>query len=315
MSKTYAFLFPGQGSQSVGMGRDFADAFDVARQTFEEADDALGFSLSRLCFEGPEDELQLTANTQPALLAGSVAIHRVLVSTGDLAPKAMAGHSLGEYSAHVAAGTLDFATALRLVRRRGELMQAAVPAGVGAMAAIMGLEADALAAALDGVETAEGEVVTLANLNSPHQQVIAGHADAVARAVEAAKEAGARVAKMLPVSAPFHSPLMAPARVGLQPALESAEFRDPTLPVVTNVDAAPVTDGAAARDALVRQVDGAVRWVESIEHLVAEGVDTFVEVGPGKVLCGLGKRIDKGVTWSPSPAANAVDEFVADLLA
>ncbi|MEM8930418.1 MAG: ACP S-malonyltransferase [Acidobacteriota bacterium] len=315
MSKTYAFLFPGQGSQKVGMGRELADAFPVARQTFEEADDVLGFSLSSLCFDGPEDDLKLTANTQPALLACSVAFHRVLVGAADLSPEAVAGHSLGEYSAHVAAGTLDFATALRLVRRRGELMQQAVPAGVGAMAAIMGLEATALSAALEGVETEGDEVVALANLNSPHQQVIAGHAGAVERGVEAAKAAGARVAKMLPVSAPFHSPLMAPARAGLEPDLAAATFATPSLPVISNVDAVPVTDGAAARDALVRQIDGAVRWVDSIEYLTGQGVDTFVEVGVGKVLCGLGKRIDKSCSWKPSPVPEAVDAFVAELTA
>ncbi len=308
---TIGFIFPGQGSQKVGMGHDWAEAFSAARETFEEADDVLGFSLSKLCWEGPEEDLQLTANTQPAILACSVAMHRA-IAEGGLEPVAMAGHSLGEYSALVAAGALDFATALGLVRRRGELMQEAVPVGEGAMAAIMGLDADAV----QGVarDAAGDEVCAVANLNSQLQTVIAGHRGAVERAVPLAKERGARIAKLLPVSAPFHSPLMRPAREALEPLLADADFSDPKVPVVTNVDAAPVTLGEAARDALARQVDGPVRWVESIQWMIGPGtVDTLLEVGFGKVLTGLGKRIEKSVAWKPLPAPTAISDLLADL--
>jgi [acyl-carrier-protein] S-malonyltransferase len=289
-----AFMFPGQGSQKVGMGRVWADASAAARRAFEEADEALGFPLSRLCFEGPEEELNLTANTQPALLATSVAVLRAF---GELAPElrpaAVAGHSLGEYSALVAAGTLDFADALRLVRRRGELMQEAVPVGVGAMAAIIGMDPEAIAAV--AADAAQGEVCAVANLNGPGQTVIAGHKAAIDRAVALAKERGARKATILAVSAPFHSPLMRPAREGMTPLLEAAGFRDPRVPVVTNVDAAPATTGAAARDALIRQIDGPVRWVESVLRMEEDlGVQAFVEVGPGNVLAGMTRRIVKG---------------------
>lgn len=308
---TIGFIFPGQGSQKVGMGRDWAVAHADARAAFEEADDALGFSLSRLCWEGPEEDLQLTANTQPALLTCSVAMHRV-VASHDLEPVAMAGHSLGEYSALVAAGALDFATALGLVRRRGELMQEAVPVGAGAMAAVMGIDADVVAAVAR--DAAADEVCAVANLNSPQQTVIAGDKPAVERAVVLAKERGARIAKMLPVSAPFHSPLMRPAREALEPLLADAEIRDPQVPVVANIDAAPVTRGGAARDALGRQVDGPVRWVESIRWMIDDaGVDTFLEIGHGKVLTGLGKRIDKAVAWKALPAPSGLADLVAEL--
>lgn len=307
-----AFIFPGQGSQKVGMGRDWAEASDAARAVFEEADDVLGFGLSRLCWEGPAEDLQLTANTQPAILTCSVAIHRVVAGAG-LTPTAVAGHSLGEYSALVAAGALDFATALELVRRRGELMQEAVPVGVGAMAALMGLGADAVRDV--ALEACGEEVCTVANLNSPQQTVIAGHKAAVERAIVLAKESGARIAKLLPVSAPFHSPLMRPAREGLEPLLADAEFSDPAMPVVTNIDAAPVTRGERARDALARQVDGSVRWVESVRWMIDEGgVDTFLEVGFGKVLTGLGRRIETGVTWTAMPAAAEAEELLAELV-
>ncbi|MCP3959816.1 MAG: ACP S-malonyltransferase [bacterium] len=316
MSQNIAFVFPGQGSQKVGMGRDWAEAFDAARAVFEEADDALGFELSRLCWEGPEEELQLTANTQPAILTCSVAMARV-VATAGLDPVAMAGHSLGEYSALVTSGALDFATALGLVRRRGELMQEAVPVGVGAMAAIMGIDAEAVAGVVVTVSDKSGsaeEVCAVANLNSPQQTVIAGHRATVESAVALAKERGARIAKMLPVSAPFHSPLMRPAREALEPLLAEAEIRSPAVPVVSNIDAAPVASGEEARDALGRQVDGPVRWVESVRWMIDEaGAETFLEVGFGKVLTGLGKRIERGVRWAALPEPAAALEFLAGL--
>lgn len=288
-----AFMFPGQGSQKVGMGRVWAEASAGARQAFEEADEALGFPLSRLCFEGPEEELNLTANTQPALLATSVAVLRALGELApELSPVAVAGHSLGEYSALVAAGALDFADALRLVRRRGELMQEAVPVGVGAMAAIIGMDPETIAAV--AADAAQGEVCAVANLNGPGQTVIAGHKGAIDRAVALARERGARKATILAVSAPFHSPLMRPAREGLAPMLAATEFRDPRVPVVTNADAEPAATGDAARDALVRQIDGPVRWVESVLRMEEDlGVQAFVEVGPGNVLAGLTRRIVK----------------------
>ena len=290
-TKKLAFLFPGQGSQKVGMGRVWADASPAARSTFEEADEALGFPLSRLCWEGPEEELNLTANTQPALVATAIAVHRALAAlAAELRPVAVAGPSLGEYSALVAAGALGFADALLLVRRRGELMQAAVPVGQGAMAAIIGLDPQAIAAL--AADAAQGEVCAVANLNGPAQTVIAGHRGAVERAVALAKERGARKATTLPVSAPFHSPLMRPAREGMAPLLLAAAFADPKVPVVTNADAAPVTTGDGARDALVRQIDSPVRWVESVQWMEGTaGVEAFVEVGPGNVLAGLTRRI------------------------
>jgi [acyl-carrier-protein] S-malonyltransferase len=290
MTTRTAFVFPGQGSQKVGMGRAWAEAFPEARSAFEESSAALGFDLAQLCWEGPEADLQLTANTQPAILTVSVAIHRVVAARGLDGAVALAGHSLGEYSAHVAAGTLTLADAVRLVRRRGELMQDAVPVGVGAMAAILGLDATAVSDVVR--EAAEGEVCSVANFNSPEQTVIAGHKGAVERAAALAKERGAKRALPLPVSAPFHCALMAPARAALAPALAATAFADPRLPVVVNIDAAPVTSAEAARDALVRQVDGPVRWVESVRSLVSQlGVVRFVEIGPGAVLAGLVRRI------------------------
>ncbi|HEX2163075.1 MAG TPA: ACP S-malonyltransferase [Thermoanaerobaculia bacterium] len=291
-----ALVFPGQGSQKVGMGRAWAEASAAARAAFEEADAALGEPLSRLIWDGPEEELTLTANTQPAILAVSVAIHRALAERGvDLAPAVVAGHSLGEYSALVAAGALDFADAVRLVRRRGELMQAAVPAGEGAMAAVLGLDRAAVAAVVEEAAGAGLGVVAVANDNAPGQTVIAGAAAAVERAVEVALERGARKATRLPVSAPFHSPLMAPAREGMAPLLAAADFRDPALPVIVNVDARAVSRGPELRDALARQIDSPVRWVESMELAARDfGVDTFVEIGPGGVLSGLNKRIVAG---------------------
>lgn len=288
-----AFLFPGQGSQFTGMGKSLADAHEVARRTFEEADEALGFPLSRLCFEGPDDALKQTENTQPAILTVSVAAYRVLAGFGVRA-SFVAGHSLGEYSALVAAGSLAFADAVGLVRRRGQYMQEAVPAGVGAMAALLKLPAEAL----DGVlaEAAQGEVVSAANLNSPDQVVIAGHAAAVQRAMEAAKAAGARRAVLLPVSAPFHCVLMKPAQDRLGPDLEATPFADLEVPLVNNVAARVVRTGGEAREGLRQQVSSPVRWVDCVRTLAAEGVTRFIEVGPGAVLNGLLRNIDPGLT-------------------
>lgn len=294
-SDTIAYVFPGQGSQKPGMGAAWAETFAEAKDVFDEADRVLGLPLSRLCFEGPEDQLNLTANTQPALLTVSTAIHRVLCRAG-LAPVAMAGHSLGEWSALVAAGALAFEDALKLVRRRGELMQQAVPPGEGAMAAVMTLDAPAVEAIAEQAARDTGRVCTVANYNSPLQSVLAGHREAVARAMEAATAAGARKVTELPVSAPFHSPLMAPAREAMAEILKDVRFDDPTVPVVTNVDVKPVTTGADAKDALIRQIDSPVRWTETIQYLAGElGVDDLVEVGPGKVLSGLARRTVDGV--------------------
>ncbi|MEA2601897.1 MAG: [acyl-carrier-protein] S-malonyltransferase [Acidobacteriota bacterium] len=295
ITRKIAFIFPGQGSQKVGMGRVWAEASEEARAAFAEADEALGFPLSRLCWEGPEEELGLTENTQPALVATSIAIHRALGALApELQPVAMGGHSLGEYSALVAAGALGFADALRLVRRRGQLMQEAVPVGMGAMAAIIGMDPAAIAAVAADAATPE-EVCAVANLNGPAQTVLAGHKGAIDRAVALAKERGARKATLLAVSAPFHSPLMRPAREGLAPLLAATPFADPRVPVVSNVDAVPVLNGAAAREALERQIDSPVRWVESVQWMEdVAGVEVFVEVGPGNVLTGLTRRIVRG---------------------
>jgi [acyl-carrier-protein] S-malonyltransferase len=285
-----AFIFPGQGSQAVGMGKALADAFDICRQTFAEADEALGEPLSRLIFEGPEDRLRLTENTQPAILTVSVAAWRLLASRG-FQPAFVAGHSLGEYSAHVCAGTIGFADAVRIVRRRGRFMQEAVPVGQGAMAAIMGLDAPAVAQAC--AEAAEGEVVSPANMNMPGQVVIAGATAAVARAGERAMAMGARRVVPLPVSAPFHCALMKPAEDRLAPELRALAACDPRVPVVANVDAEPKREAGAAIEALVRQVSSPVRWEDVVRRLASEGVRKYVEVGPGTVLCGLVRKIDR----------------------
>jgi [acyl-carrier-protein] S-malonyltransferase len=288
-----AFVFPGQGAQKVGMGRSLAASSSLCRETFAEADEALGESLSALCFDGPADRLMLTENTQPAILAMSTAVARLAASRGIRAQFA-AGHSLGEYSAHVAAGTLSFADALRTVRRRGRYMQEAVPVGDGAMAAILGLDADGVARAC--AEVADGQIVTPANLNAPGQIVIAGHAQAVLRASERAKALGAKRAIPLAVSAPFHCQLMKPAEDRLAPELRSLASKDPAFPIVANVDAQPKRTAADSIEALVRQVSCPVRWEEVVRRLIAEGARTFVELGPGSVLAGLIKKIDRTVT-------------------
>jgi [acyl-carrier-protein] S-malonyltransferase len=285
-----AFLFPGQGSQSVGMGKELFDYHAVARRTFEEADEVLGYKLSQLCFEGPEEKLKLTEITQPAILTASVAALRVLRAKG-LRPDYVAGHSLGEYSAHVAAGTLKFADALRTVRNRGKYMQAAVPVGVGAMAAILGMPLDEVNEVSS--DAAQGEICQAANINSPEQIVISGHAGAVGRAVQLAHKRGAKKAVSLPVSAPFHCALMQPAQDRLANDLSALSFQEPHCPVVCNVDAAPVIEPAAARAALIRQVTGSVKWEPSVRLLIEHGVRVFVEVGPGKVLWGLMRQIDR----------------------
>lgn len=286
-----AFIFPGQGSQFAGMGKDLAGNFVAARQVFAEANDALGFDLTKLCFEGPEEDLKLTANTQPAILTASIAALRVVQAETGLQPAFTAGHSLGEYSALVCAGALGFADAVRTVRQRGTFMQEAVPVGTGAMAAMLGIERDELAAIC--AEAAQGEVVSPANFNSPGQIVIAGAAGAVARAIEIAKGRGYRKAMLLPVSAPFHCALMQPAAERLRSVLDGVAVSAPQMPVISNVEAQPNSDGNRVRELLVTQVCAPVRWDESVEKMVALGVTRFIEIGPGKVLSGLVKRITK----------------------
>lgn len=292
-AKSIAFLFPGQGSQQVGMGRELAQRYPVARQTFEEADAALGYALSALCWEGPEEKLKMTETTQPAILTASVAAWRVLAERG-VVPAFVAGHSLGEYSAHVAAGTLTFADSVRTVRNRGRYMQEAVPAGEGAMAAILGMPFEGVQQVC--TDAAQGDVVEPANINSPEQIVISGSKAAVERAAELARQRGAKRAILLPVSAPFHCSLMRPAQDRLAADLRALAFSDPRVPVVNNVDAVLTTAAEPARDALIRQVTGAVQWVRSMQELIAQGAGAFVEVGPGKVLCGLMRQIDRGQT-------------------
>jgi len=291
MSKL-AFLFPGQASQYPGMGRDLAENFAESRAVFEEADAALGFAISKVCFEGDEEALKLTENQQPAILTVSVAAYRALESRG-IQPDFSAGHSLGEYSALVAAGALEFADAVKLVRKRGRYMQEAVPAGEGAMAAILGLSPADVAEVCK--KAAEKEVVSPANLNSPEQTVIAGSAAAVKRAVEIASQSGAKRAVILAVSAPFHCAMLLPALRRLEPDLRATKFGELRFPVITNVDAEAVTTGDEARDALIRQVTLPVRWLDSVREMIDQGVKVFVEVGPGKVLAGLLRQIDRSV--------------------
>jgi len=288
-----AFVFPGQASQYPGMGKELAEKYPAARAVFDEADQALGFSISKMCFDGSEEDLKLTANTQPAILTCSIAVFRVLAEKG-LTPDFVAGHSLGEYSALVAAGALKFSDAVRLVRKRGTYMQEAVPAGIGAMAAIMGLSPAVVADACK--RAAEGEICSAANLNSPEQTVISGHAAAVKRAVEIASQLGAKRAVILAVSAPFHSALMMPAQAKLEIDLKQTAFAPLRVPLVTNVDADTIETGDEAREALIRQVTMPVRWQESVRLLIDEGVNTFVEAGPGRVLTGLLRQIERSVS-------------------
>ena len=288
-----ALLFPGQGSQAVGMGKELAENYSAARQTFEEADEALGYKLSKLCIEGPETELRLTEITQPAILTVSIAALRVL-QTYIPKPCYVAGHSLGEYSAHVASGTVSFADAVRTVRNRGKYMQEAVPVGVGTMAAILGMEIAKVVAICQ--EAAQGEVCEPANINSPEQIVISGNTAAVELAVKLASQGGAKKAVLLPVSAPFHCSLMKPAQDRLEADLNALNMQKPVYPVACNADAELVTDDLRARDTLVRQVTGAVKWEQCVRLLIAHGVDTFIEVGPGKVLWGLMRQIDRSKT-------------------
>jgi [acyl-carrier-protein] S-malonyltransferase len=283
-----AFLFPGQGSQAVGMGKALAETYPAAQRVFEEADSVLGFSLSKLCFEGPEDELKLTQNTQPALLTVSTAALSVLREKG-LEPDFVAGHSLGEYSALVAAGSLAFADALRLVRNRGKYMQEAVPVGIGAMAALLKLPEGRLEEVL--TQAAQGETLTAANLNSPDQVVVAGHAGAVNRAIDLAKAAGAKRAILLPVSAPFHCPLMRPAQERLKTDLDATVFNDLRYPLINNWQAREIRTGADARQGLYEQVPNPVRWTSIICYLIDQGVTRFIEVGTGAVLTGLLRTI------------------------
>lgn len=307
MSKT-VFIFPGQGSQTVGMLSELVEASDVAKNTFAEASEALGYNLWELILNGPAESLNQTDNTQPALLASSVAIWRHYLELGGNAPTLLAGHSLGEYSALTCGGVIEFTDAVKLVRARGQYMQEAVPAGVGAMAAIIGLDDDKVVAACASAEN--GDVVSAVNFNSPGQVVIAGHADAVKRAGDACKEAGARKVMPLPVSVPSHCALMKPAADKLAQDLANISFNEPTIPVINNVDVAIESDADSIKQALVRQLYCPVRWTETIEKMPSEGINTLVECGPGKVLTGLTKRINKSLTSKVANTPDSVSELI-----
>lgn len=309
MQHNTAFVFPGQGSQYAGMGRDVAGHFPTARRVFDEIDAVLGYSISKLCFEGPDDELKLTQNTQPAILAVSSAIHAVLEEQAATRRDLVAGHSLGEYSAIVSVGGLTPAEAAKIVHLRGKFMQEAMPAGTGAMAALIGPSADEARAICD--EAAQGDVVSVANINAPGQIVIAGSKAAVDRAIDVAKKRGVRRAVPLPVSAPFHCELMKPAEERLRPVLEEAPFKDLWFSLISNVDASPIGTAHAVRNALVRQVASPVRWVESVQKMVSMGVRRFVEVGPGNVLTGLIRRIDSSVELINVSDVASIESFVA----
>jgi [acyl-carrier-protein] S-malonyltransferase len=307
----WAFLFPGQGSQYVGMGRDLKQNFKVAADVFAEADQALREDLSKLCFEGPEDDLKLTRNTQPAILTVSIAALRVLQQETGLVPAMTAGHSLGEYCALVASGALQFADAVAIVRKRGTFMQEAVPVGVGGMAAVLGMETDALEQICR--ESAEGQAVAPANYNCPGQIVISGHMEAVKRAAAKAEAAGAKKVVMLPVSAPFHSSLMKPAAEKLAKALEPITIHDLKIPVLSNVEADFYPSKDAVKRLLTEQVDHPVRWIEEMEKMVKEGVDKCVEIGPGKVLNGLVRKISRETAIQSIENPDSIKEFVAGL--
>ncbi len=305
-----AFVFPGQGAQKVGMGQDLVQAIPVAREVFDQADEALGYAISKLCFEGPEDELMLTANSQPAILTLSIALLRAIEAQEELTPEIVAGHSLGEYSALVCAGALSFEDAVRTVHKRGLFMQEAVPVGEGAMAAVIGMDPEDVAGLCS--DAAEGQVLCPANYNSPRQTVIAGHTAAVKRAVALVKERGG-VGKELPVSAPFHCPLMEPAAVKLAAELEQVSFSDPSIPVVTNVEAAPNEQGPRARELLVKQVTASVRWTDSVKKMLELGVTEFHEIGPGRTLCGLIKQLDRELTTNNFETPEQVEALAWEL--
>jgi [acyl-carrier-protein] S-malonyltransferase len=312
MSIKIAFLFPGQGSQAVGMGRELAERFPTAARTFAEADEALGFSISKLCFEGPEEDLRLTENTQPAIMTVSVAAARVLAENA-VEPALAAGHSLGEWSAHVIAGTFSFADALRSVKARGRAMQIAVPPGQGAMAAVLQLDPALVADACAEAAAETGQIVQAANLNSPGQTVISGALAAVEKASAIAKAKGARRAVMLPVSAPFHCALMQPAQEEVARVLGALQLSNPRIPVAANVTGGIVTTDADARDVLTRQVTGAVRWVDCVQSLKTAGAEFYIEVGPGKVLCGLLKQIDAALKTTNVEDAASLERTLAEV--